>query len=193
MNDQLKSREAAYIMLLRGINVGGHHKVPMGELKTLLKKEGFSQLTTLLNSGNVIGCISAGSVEDITGKVEKLLEKHFGFSIPALIRKAHKFQEMVADDPFNDITLTKDLRFYVTFLQRPQQQQVLDIPWISEDRSFRIIKSTPTEIYSVLDITKGKTTKGMEILKKTYGKNITTRNWKTLLKINKALLHYHCI
>ena len=43
-----------YVAFLRGINVGGHHKVPMSELKELLESEGMSNISTLLNSGNAI-------------------------------------------------------------------------------------------------------------------------------------------
>ena len=43
-----------FVALLRGINVGGHHKVPMAELRTELEKLGYSKVNTLLNSGNII-------------------------------------------------------------------------------------------------------------------------------------------
>ena len=51
MND---NKLQQYVALLRGINVGGHHKVPMADLKKLLANLGFTNITTLLNSGNVI-------------------------------------------------------------------------------------------------------------------------------------------
>ena len=43
-----------YVGFLRGINVGGHHKVPMAELSKELKKLNFENVVTLLNSGNVV-------------------------------------------------------------------------------------------------------------------------------------------
>ena len=43
-----------YVALLRGINVGGHHKVPMAELRKELENLGFTNIVTILNSGNVI-------------------------------------------------------------------------------------------------------------------------------------------
>ena len=47
-----------YIALLRGINVGGHKKVPMAELRDLLNKNGFSDIKTYIQSGNVIFKVS---------------------------------------------------------------------------------------------------------------------------------------
>ena len=43
-----------YVAFLRGINVGGHHKVPMADLRRELEAMSFQKVTTLLNSGNVI-------------------------------------------------------------------------------------------------------------------------------------------
>ena len=76
-----------YVLLLRGINVGGKNKVVMSELKELLKSEGFSEVDSYINSGNLF-FTSSESVEKIVSKVEKLLEKNYDFSIPfALLSK----------------------------------------------------------------------------------------------------------
>ena len=62
------------------------------------------------------------------------------------------------------------------------------MPWSSPDNSFHILEKRGKDILSVLDLSKSKTPKAMEILEKTYGKsNITTRNWKTILRIEKKL------
>jgi len=47
-------RKEKYVAFLRGINVGGHHKVPMADLRKELEKLGFENVMTLLNSGNII-------------------------------------------------------------------------------------------------------------------------------------------
>ena len=49
----IKSTER-YVAFLRGINVGGHHKIPMADLRRALEELGFRKVVTLLNSGNVI-------------------------------------------------------------------------------------------------------------------------------------------
>ena len=61
-----------YVLLLRGINVGGKNKVVMSELKELLKSEGFSEVDSYINSGNLF-FTSSESMEKIVSKVEKLL------------------------------------------------------------------------------------------------------------------------
>ncbi len=73
-----------YVLLLRGINVGGKNKVVMSELKELLKSEGFSDVDSYINSGNLFFA-SDESVEKIVLKVEKVLEENYEFSIPFVL------------------------------------------------------------------------------------------------------------
>lgn len=65
-----------YILLLRGINVGGNNKVSMSELKTALTELGFQNVTTYINSGNVI-LDTELTVETATKKIEKVLSETF--------------------------------------------------------------------------------------------------------------------
>lgn len=74
-----------YVALLRGINVGGNRKVPMAELRTVFEALGFTEVSTYINSGNVI--FSANVVPD-PGEIERVLEKSFGFAIDTLVLSA---------------------------------------------------------------------------------------------------------
>ena len=76
-----------YVLLLRGVNVGGKNKVVMSELKELLRGEGFSDVDSYINSGNLFFS-SDESVGKIVLKIEKVLEENYEFSIPfALLSK----------------------------------------------------------------------------------------------------------
>lgn len=65
-----------YVILLRGINVGGKNKISMAELKQCLEEEGFENVTTYINSGNVV-LDAAQSAGHIAGRIEKLLPAKF--------------------------------------------------------------------------------------------------------------------
>lgn len=58
-----------YIALLRGINVGGHRKVPMVELRDLLTKIGLSNVKTYIQSGNVIFKVAETNVQEIENSI----------------------------------------------------------------------------------------------------------------------------
>ena len=168
-----------YVALLRGINVGGSHKVPMAELKKELLNLGFVNVETLLNSGNVIFEAPAEPTEAL---LEVHLQQVFGFPIPVLLQTGDTIQTLVKSNPFNGITVTKDIRLYTSFLKdRPKNSPPL--PWSSLDGSFKILTIEDRIICSVLDLALSQTTKAMEALEQMFGKNITTRNWNTIVRI----------
>lgn len=177
------SETKKYVALLRGINVGGHHTIPMADLRKTMEKMGFKKVQTLLNSGNVV---FEGTFEPKTDLEEKLsagLEKAFGFPIPALIRTADEIQELIRLQPFEAIEETKDTRLYVSFLNCDPESQI-QLPWTSQDGAFRILSIQQKNICSVLDLSKTNTVKGMNALEKLFGKAaMTTRNWKTINRI----------
>lgn len=170
---------------LRGINVGGHHKVPMAELKTILTQLGCENVTTILNSGNIVFETKKKDIADLDRIIESALTENFGFSIPVILIPHKQIDELVNEDPFVSIDVHKNIRLYVSFLKEPLTNK-LTLPYISKDNSFKIIGTNNNIIISVLDITTSNTPKGMEDLEKLFGKNITTRNWNTIQKINNC-------
>ncbi|MFC2103556.1 DUF1697 domain-containing protein, partial [Bacteroidota bacterium] len=124
-----------YVAFLRGINVGGHHKVPMADLRKELGKLDFENIETLLNSGNIIFEAVSDNEENLEKKISVHLEKSFGFPIPVIVRKSEMIYELINNNPFKDVQLTKDIRLYVSFLQENVQTK-LKLPWTSPDNSY---------------------------------------------------------
>jgi uncharacterized protein (DUF1697 family) len=148
--------------ILRGINVGGHHKVPMAVLRDEMTTMGFGSVRTLLNSGNVIFESASEDPSSLETQIEARLASKFGFPIPVMIRTAASMSDLVESDPFSLIlSEVKDpnIRLYITFTRSGE-----NIP-------------------SVLDLRDSQTTKEMEQLEKRLGKDITTRNWNTIVKM----------
>ncbi len=174
-----------YIALLRGINVGGNKKVPMADLKKLLEKNGYEDVKTLLASGNVLFSTVKMEQKKLERELEALLEKHFKFPIPVLIRTADSIQKLIDANPFKEVKETPETRLYITFLSEKPTGK-LKIPYISPGKEFKILEATETEVCSVLILSENvKTTEAMNILEKEYGKKVTTRNWNTVLKLVK--------
>jgi uncharacterized protein (DUF1697 family) len=173
------------VAFLRGINVGGHHKVPMAELKTILTQLGCENVTTILNSGNIVFETKKKDIADLERIIESALTENFGFSIPVILIPHKQINELVNEDPFASIDVHKNIRLYISFLKEPLTIK-LTLPYISKDNSYKIIGTKNDIVISVLDITTSNTPKGMEDLEKLFGKNITTRNWNTIQKINNC-------
>ena len=175
-----------YIAFLRGINVGGHHKVPMADLRKELETLGFENVVTILNSGNIIFDAGTEKVENLGELISNHLQSAFNFPVPAITRKAEDILQLFERDPFRDTEVTKDIRLYVSFLKNPRQPE-FEIPWTSPDGSYRIIEAADTIILSILDLSISNTPAAMDIMEKSYGKDITTRNWKTIERIVKKI------
>ncbi|MDP3392542.1 DUF1697 domain-containing protein [Sediminibacterium sp.] len=170
---------------LRGINVGGHHKVPMAELKNILTQFGCENVITILNSGNFVFELKNDDLKALENKIESVLAKSFGFAIPVILISHKQLTQLVNKDPFAGIDVHKNIRLYISFLKDTPKVK-LAIPYISNDQAFSIIGVKDKIIASVLDITTTNTPKGMEDLEKLFGKNITTRNWNTIQKIHNC-------
>lgn len=171
-----------YVALLRGINVGGHKKVPMADLKKMMSGMGFDDVKTLLNSGNVVFLATSTSCIELEEQLEKELEKTFGFPVPAIVREGNDITQLVNSEPFAGIEVTKDIRQYLAFV-KSEPKNMPTLPWYSEDKSFSILKYDNKIVYSVLDLSLTKTVAGMKILEEIFGKDITTRNWNTVVKL----------
>jgi uncharacterized protein (DUF1697 family) len=88
-----------YVVLLRGINVGGNNKVPMAELKKALVKNKFQNVQTYIASGNIVleSALANLAVEE---NVAQLIEKNFKCSISVIARSQKQWNEVVKLNPF---------------------------------------------------------------------------------------------
>ncbi|WKN41713.1 DUF1697 domain-containing protein [Tunicatimonas pelagia] len=175
-----------YIAFLRGINVGGHKKVPMADLRKQVEALGFTQVVTILNSGNVIFSTAESKEDTLEKMIAEDLKQSFGFPVPVLVRSAAVITHLLEANPFQNIEVTKNIRQYVSFLKEEPSND-LTLPWTTEDDSYRIFDIRDRTVCSLLDLSVTQTTKGMGALEQLFGKNITTRNWNTLLRIANKL------
>jgi uncharacterized protein (DUF1697 family) len=90
---------AAFVALLRAVNVGGTGKLPMSELKAICEELGFAAVRTYIASGNVI-FTSRKSEAAIKTALEKRLQAHAGAPVGVLVRSAAEMAQVAADNPF---------------------------------------------------------------------------------------------
>ena len=175
-----------YVAFLRGINIGGHHKVPMADLRKTMEELELENVVTLLNSGNVIFNATTDSPEKLEKMISRNLEKIFGFPVPTIVRRSKTIHRLHNDAPFQDVKITKDIRLYVSFLKKTVKTE-LALPWTNPDNSYTILENQNKTIISVLDISISKTPQTMGAMEKLYGSDITTRNWNTIERIVKKI------
>ena len=90
---------AKHVALLRGVNVGGNHRLPMARVREVLDGAGMGPVRTYIQSGNIV----LDGDDDPTAtavRVRELLEAAAGFPVPTVVVPAQEFLGMLADCPF---------------------------------------------------------------------------------------------
>lgn len=174
----------SYLALLRGINVGGNKKVPMAELKKLFAKLGYSDVSTYINSGNVLFSSSRKDISAMTKEIEAALEKTFGFEVRTVLRTKENIDVVCKAIPkkyTNDDTQKTDVLFL----------------WDDYDSKATIqkIKTTPVDTLTYVSGAiiwhldrKNYTKSGMhDFIGTPVYKNMTARNVNTVRTLSELL------
>ncbi len=130
-----------YIALLRGINVGQNHRVPMKQLKEIFEMLDCTNVSTYINSGNVVFEMSHGATLS-REKIEKTFKKEFGFEIPTLIKSETEMKTIVRAIPVewkNDATTQRTDVAYL-FPEADSKKILASLPFNTEIIDVRYVK-----------------------------------------------------
>ena len=175
-----------YILLLRGINVGGKNKVAMSELKVLLTEFGFEDVDSYINSGNLF--FNSGEIyESCISKIKHLLEMNFDFSIPfTLISKEEYLKEKESLPKWwHQEMARRDVLFFSYDLDR---SKILDFIDKSTFYNEIVYVGKNAVFWGKYDDSEYlKTTYHKKLIKQDFYKHITIRNGNTFEKIAEIL------
>jgi uncharacterized protein (DUF1697 family) len=168
-----------YILLLRGINVGGHRKIKMADLKALLQTLGYAEVQTYIQSGNII-LQTEESTTEVAQKVKDAITKDYGFELPTMAISIEEWAEVIEAMPFKEVEEEKFL--HLTYLaEKPEQEvfQNIKVPLKGEE-AYQLIDKT---IYLYCPNGYGRTKMTNDFWEKQLKVAATTRNWKTSKKL----------
>ena len=89
-----------HVALLRGINVGGHNKVPMKDLRALLTELGFEQVDTYIQSGNVAFSAGKAPVQELAGRIGDAIAARMGVTCDVVVLTRAELARVIAANPF---------------------------------------------------------------------------------------------
>lgn len=182
----MKQQMHRYVAFLRGINVGGSKTIKMHDLKEAFASIGFPDAKTILASGNVLFGAADADPRSLQARIEAGLARALGHEASVVVRGLDELRALADADPFVQVKTTPETRRYVTFLKQPAQRAAR-MRSTSPDGAFAIVRATPREVCSSLELSPGRqTTELMSYLEKELGSDVTTRNWNTIEKILKA-------
>ncbi|WP_435262131.1 DUF1697 domain-containing protein [Tenacibaculum sp. nBUS_03] len=164
-----------YIILLRGINVSGKHKIPMAELRELLHNLKFKNVETYIQSGNII-LDSEYSKEVICQKIEEGITNKYGYNIPALARTLEEWKNAIARYPFS---LENEKIVAFSFLNEESKITDIEVKGIKDDK----YEVDGDVVYLNCISGFGKTKLTNNNIEKKLNVVATTRNYKTTIKL----------
>jgi uncharacterized protein (DUF1697 family) len=170
------SARRTLVALLRGINVGGRNSVPMAGLRSVLEDMGLEDVTTYIQSGNVV-FRSEAHVKSLPAKMEDAIADAFGVRPAVLLRTPAELAKVAESNPFEDTA-----KVHVVFLDRkPAAKDTARLdPARSPPDVFELVGR---ELYLHLGNGAGRTKLTGDYLERTLGVRGTQRNWNTVLKL----------
>lgn len=176
-----------YVLLLRGINVGGKNKVPMKELRTCLEKLGFANITTYIASGNVI-LESEKSAEKVKSIIEKALPDTFKLDselIKVLVMTKSQLKSVIDKKPKGFGESPEKYHSDAIFMMDIDPHEAMLV--FSPKEGIDMVWEGSGVIYSQRLSAQRTKSRLSKIVGTTAYKSMTIRNWNTTMKLLEML------
>jgi uncharacterized protein (DUF1697 family) len=179
----------AYISILRGINVSGHKKILMSDLKTLFENLGFISVSTYIQSGNVIfqstEKLTPGQVAE---KIGNAIFQKYQFEVPVIVRTFSEMKKTLSSNPFMGNTEINIEKLHVTFLSAIPGQEYIPVlmKYDFPPDKFVVIGK---DVFLYCPESYGDTKLSNAFFENKLKVSATTRNWKTVTKLMEALMN----
>lgn len=180
----------AAIALLRGINVGGHRKVPMAELRSVVEQLGHSQVATHLNSGNVVFAVAPPDAPPagadpaaLAAAIAAGLRERLSLDVDVVVRTAAQLDAVVAANPFDDAARTDPSHLVVVFYPAPVGGPALDASRYGREQ----VVWDGAHAYVHYPDGIGRSRLTGDVLDGAAGQPGTGRNWRTVLAVHELL------
>jgi uncharacterized protein (DUF1697 family) len=171
-----------YAALLRGINVGGKTKIPMKELVKLCESFGWSDVTTLLQTGNVLFRASGSTALEST--LEAGIAAQFGLTISVVIRETAILKAHLAQTPFEKASRDDPSHLLLYLSKRPPEPTAIE-SIRSRATAGELIESQDEAIWIHFPNGIGRSKITPSVMDRAVGSPATGRNWNTFTKLCK--------
>ncbi len=170
-----------YVALLRSVNVAGHGRIAMNELRASFERLGFADVTTYIQTGNVLFTTSSRSEQAVAAAIEEQLDADFGDAPAVIVRSVPELVRIGGSSPYAKAGATP-ARHHVTFLASAPAKKALaalDLPPSGRDEL--VVDGREVYVYTPDGYAGTKYTG--TFLERRLGVVSTTRNWNTVTKL----------
>ncbi|KIG12014.1 hypothetical protein DB30_02132 [Enhygromyxa salina] len=176
-----RPKSTRHIALLRGINVGGKNRLPMATLRGLFTDVGAAEVTTYIQSGNVVFSAPAKLAKQIAGEVRESITRELGLEIPLVVRSAPAFAKVAREHPFVDAVPEPKFAMVGFCDHEPSATKVAAL---DPNRSpGDLLEVRGAEVYLAFPNGSGRSKFTAAWLDRSLGVISTWRNWLTVQKL----------
>lgn len=171
-----------HIGLLRAINLPGHNKVNMADLRGLLAELGLEDGKSLLQSGNLVFRSDAGTSTQLERLLEDAAQKRLGLETDFFVRTAADWKAVIAGNPFPEEAQRDPSHLLVMFLKKaPDREHTTSLQRAIKGRE--VVRIKDRQAYIVYSDGIGRSRLTTAVIEKSLGTRGTGRNWNTVLKL----------
>ena len=172
-----------FIALLRSVNVAGHGRLAMNELRASYEALGFTDVTTYIQTGNVLFSTGSKSEKGIATTIEQRLAEDFGDSPAVLVRNVADFRRVASSSPYARAG-ADPARHHVTFLATvPTKAALAALTLPPSGRDELVVDGKEVYVHTPDGYANTKYTG--TFLERRLGVVSTTRNWNTVTKLSE--------
>jgi uncharacterized protein (DUF1697 family) len=172
-----------FIALLRGINVSGSNKILMEELRSLCAGLGWVDVQSYIQSGNLIFKASAAP-ENLETALEEAIQRHFGLSIPVIVRPAADWPRIVEGNPFPEASQREPNRIMLALTKFPPKTGAATKLQERAQNGERVLQ-VGDALWVYYPGGSGRSKLSPALFDRLAGSPVTARNWRTVLKLNE--------
>jgi uncharacterized protein (DUF1697 family) len=150
----------------------------MSALKAAFEAAGFTNVKTVLSSGNVVFDARAASDASLEGKAEASMQSTLGRTFYTIVRPVSELNSLLETDPYSVFAVPKNAKRVVGFLRQPGTASLV-LPLESDGAQVLTVKGR--EIFTVY-VPSDNGPVFMKLIETAFGRDVTTRTWGTLRK-----------
>jgi uncharacterized protein (DUF1697 family) len=174
------------VALLRAVNVGGTGKLPMAELAKLLAKLGYTEVKTILQSGNAVFTCAANADAKLEAALEAAIATAFGLQTAIVARSAAEWDAVIAANPCGDAAASDPSHLVVMPCKSaPSAANVTALQAAIAGRE--TVHAVGKQLYITYPDGIGDSKLTSAVIERKLGVAGTARNWNTVQKIALAL------
>jgi uncharacterized protein (DUF1697 family) len=151
----------------------------MPELRRCFEAAGFTDVATLLSSGNVVFTARAASEAALQARAERAMRNQLERTFLTIVRSSERLREILDSDPYQAFRLAPGAKRVVTFLREAPTARIA-LP-VEEDGA-RILAVRGSEAFSDY-VPSPRGPVFMKLIERTFGKEVSTRTWETVRKV----------